>query len=244
MALTDARYTPGKSHNDRLVTDDISVHTSLRLHNGATMSGNGALKMHNSSSVINGPMYVQARTTLSQVLNTTVDKTAASTSILRVGTSSGAARWEIQAYNSETGSDNVGSDLRIARFDDAGDVLSYPLRVSRATGVVSVDRISAGTFVPRYTVSAGVAMTDGAVTVAYHAVNYPILGSLTTDAVIIAMPVGTLIQNPGDVETPTNSFGVVTAAMELDETPTNNKLHFQSTNAIDDRDVMFHILRL
>lgn len=50
----------------------------------------------------------------------------------------GSARWIIQADNTAESGSNVGSDLRISRFSDAGSFLAHALTITRSSGAVAV----------------------------------------------------------------------------------------------------------
>lgn len=52
-------------------------------------------------------------------------------------TPAGLARWYWATSNSETGSGNVGSDLSLFAYSDAGGLLSTPIAVTRASGAVA-----------------------------------------------------------------------------------------------------------
>jgi hypothetical protein len=68
-----------------------------------------------------------------------IDLAAGNNRTLRFSTS-GASSWAILANNvAQTGS-NVGSDLNISRFDDAGTFIDNPVTITRSTGAVSLSQ--------------------------------------------------------------------------------------------------------
>jgi len=55
-------------------------------------------------------------------------------------------RWLFGANNAtETGTGNTGSDFAVYRYDDAGNYLSTPFQISRATGDITVGNVSGST---------------------------------------------------------------------------------------------------
>jgi hypothetical protein len=58
-------------------------------------------------------------------------------------------RWQMYSYGPESGS-NVGSDFYVARYNDAGTAIDNPLRIDRATGIVTAFGLP-----PRPTLGAG-----------------------------------------------------------------------------------------
>jgi hypothetical protein len=57
--------------------------------------------------------------------------------VLKNGTAASGTRWSLGRVNAESGS-NVGSDLYLARYDDSGALLNYPLTFTRSTGDLTV----------------------------------------------------------------------------------------------------------
>lgn len=64
-------------------------------------------------------------------------------------TSGGGARWMLEKYGTESGS-NAGSDFILVRFDDTGVQLGEPIVVVRKTGYVGIGYVGGGTGTANY----------------------------------------------------------------------------------------------
>jgi phage gp45-like len=73
------------------------------------------------------------------VTNLIINKPASGTSASIQGQISGTARWQVSLGDvlAESGN-NTGSDFRINRYNDAGDLINVPLWIRRDTGVVTI----------------------------------------------------------------------------------------------------------
>jgi hypothetical protein len=131
LAVTDGGFIVGNGSTFVLETD-ATARTSLGLGTAATVntgtSGatipllNAANTFSATQTISNGDLTLtRAAGTNRQVLYTSV----------------GVLRWALAATDAaETGS-NAGSDFVVARFNDAGSFLDWPIAINRANGVVN-----------------------------------------------------------------------------------------------------------
>jgi hypothetical protein len=111
--------------------------TGGTLSNALTLSG-GSLTV--SVGAITATMGAITEGTTSQVqlsgAQATITGAAASNRLLRFNTSSGD-RWALLVNSTAESGSNAGSDLQLNAYDDSGNLLSTPLKITRSTGAIT-----------------------------------------------------------------------------------------------------------
>lgn len=74
----------------------------------------------------------------------TINKTSGAQAAGIFGTTAGSLRWNVQfGDGAAESSGNVGSNFNIHRYDDAGNYLGTPIQISRSSGNVSIQNLTA-----------------------------------------------------------------------------------------------------
>ncbi|MBN9658622.1 MAG: hypothetical protein J0H49_10625 [Acidobacteria bacterium] len=114
----------------------------------------------------------------SDIIGVDMAATSGGTAMISLRNASSSTRWNIGTGVAETGSGNTGADFFVWRYGDAGDYLGAPVRISRATGAVSVGDLAVGGLFSATSVATSTAQLVSVGTP--HQLNFVYGGSATT----------------------------------------------------------------